>query len=133
MLFDLPGKEFRILKIGKPDAPAGGPVFIADRCPDRWCRSCWRLLLNLPGLVELFVIGHDHMGPVADLEHLRSAETCHLVLQQIVHLFEQHQGIHDHPVADEALFFLEDTGRHQVADELVLPSTTMVWPALFPP
>ena len=68
------------------------------------------------GQVDGLVVRHDQMSAFADLDSA-GADVDALAIE-IVHFLDQHRRVDHHAVADQAGLALQDTGGHQVADEL---------------
>jgi hypothetical protein len=68
------------------------------------------------GQVDGLVVRHDQMGAFAHLDSA-GADVDALAVE-IVHFLDQHRRVDHHAVADQAGLALQDTGGHQVADEL---------------
>ena len=69
-----------------------------------------RRVASLFQLVQQLVVRHDHMGAVADEQAARSMPAA----VELVHLVEQHVGVHHHAVADHADGLgMEDAGRDE--------------------
>ena len=71
----------------------------------------------LVGAVEVFVVGHDHVG-VARYAQVLAAHAFRL---EHGHLFDQHAGVHHHAIADDRhRVLVHDARRHEVQRQLLL-------------
>jgi hypothetical protein len=93
-----------LVLVAGSDAPAGGADFLVA-------------LHLFTTVVDQLMIGHDHVGPVADHEHIGAGGNAFGF--QVIDFADQHFRIHDDPVADDAYLLLENARRDQVADELL--------------
>jgi hypothetical protein len=67
---------------------------------------------GLPQLVEIFMIRHDHMGQLRDLQPAFDLNASFL---QVIDLLKQYYGIDDYAVTDTAdLTLVQDAGRQEM-------------------
>ena len=109
-------ERFGVDQVHETNTAPGGLVFVAGSDAPAGGADLLIALHPFTTVVDQFVIGHDHVGPVADHENVGTDGNP--LGFQVIDLFDQDLGVHDDPVADHADFLLKDPGRDQVADKL---------------
>lgn len=108
------GKFFGLHEVAHADAGAGGFIGIGGADAAFGGADFGAAFTDFALGVEESVVGHDHVGGIADEE---AAFDLHLHVEERIDFLEEADWIDDHAVADDAFFITaEDAGGDEVED-----------------